>query len=124
MKKFVEDFNKVRDKIARLPDEEMANIAQRMKINHPAFSNLVCSLIQDDGRSNNDSFEFVNMVRRTKTYRHYPKSMTDEDRLTMTLFKYVELSGVEWNSIGEEEPSQVLKRMINEDSDQECFQDK
>jgi hypothetical protein len=31
MKKFVVDFNKVRDRIARHPDEEMANIAQHMK---------------------------------------------------------------------------------------------
>jgi hypothetical protein len=83
MKRFVEYNEKEIGKVVRFPDEYFAASVQRDKANHPE--------IMAEIRRKADhpqGVKTLNRWRQSKTYRGYPKSLSDEDRLFMTLFSW------------------------------------
>ena len=79
----------------RFPDEYLASGIESMKTNHPHIIEFV-KLIEygmkgdetEDGQDIPPAPDIVDAIRSTKTYKRYPISLGDENRMFMTMCSY------------------------------------
>jgi hypothetical protein len=90
MKRYIEDFRKDRNSLLKFPDEIFAARIEIMRENQPNIVQMVHELIEAVEAGDPIFISLANDMRHTKTYRMYPKSLGDENRLFMTISSYFE----------------------------------
>jgi hypothetical protein len=90
VKRYIELFRKERVSLLTFPDEKFGAEIDRMKECHPHIVEMVHELIEAVKSGDSIATDTINGMRRTKTYKAYPKSLGDENRLFMTISSYFE----------------------------------
>jgi hypothetical protein len=81
LKRLMEKFYEQSVKQDRFPDEYWSNAVQQLRRKRPEYIEAVNEM---RGRS----LDIVGYLRRSRTYKSYPKSLSDEDRLMLTLYSF------------------------------------
>jgi hypothetical protein len=108
MKKQIEMMRKERDKLNRYPDEQLANAAMTLKSNNPEMAQIFYIYIKSPEAKN-----VVDLMRSSKRYKRYPRSITDDDRLILTFFIYT--GHFDWESIGVQKGMLEFVRILREE---------
>ena len=82
MKGLIAYSEKEAEKMRRFPGEYNAILVQEIKESYPELLEMI-RMMEDDP---NDTV--LVFMRRSKTYKWYPASMSDEDRLFMTFYSW------------------------------------
>jgi hypothetical protein len=119
MRRHVQEFKRLRRSQNEFPDEVFARDIESMKTNHPSIMAMIKFLEYGDEEEGIPPFiEFLDAMRQTRTYKAYPISLGDENRLFMTLFSYhvIHLQKLKSANTGEE-LFEILTSIIDEDID-------
>lgn len=90
MKRYIVTFRKIINSLLKFPDETFAARIEEMKEYQPNIVQMVHELIREIESGNPVFIDLANGMRRTRTYKAYPKSLGDENRLFMTISSYFE----------------------------------
>ena len=90
MKRYIDFFRKARNSLLKFPDEIFGAEIDMMKEYQPNIVQMVHELIREVESGNPVFIDLANGMRRTRTYKAYPKSLGDENRLFMTISSYFE----------------------------------
>jgi hypothetical protein len=83
MQRTIRDFEEAFRSQSDFPDETIGSMLPDTKSRHPEILEVI-RLIADDS----EGYEELNRIRHSKTYKAYPKSLSDEDRLFLTMFSW------------------------------------
>jgi hypothetical protein len=90
MKRYIGSFRKERNSLLRFPDEKFSAHIDMMKEYQPNIVKMVDKLKEAVEAGDPVATNIANNMRQTKTYKAYPKSLGDENRLFMTISSYFE----------------------------------
>jgi hypothetical protein len=114
-KRFIDGFRKERYSLLRFPDEKFGAYIEVIKENNPEIVLMVHNLIEDAKVLNPIAIETINNMRSTKTYKAYPKSLGDENRLFMTISSYFERFEHRFEGKNEKEKFDEIIRLLKQD---------
>jgi hypothetical protein len=110
---FIKESNKDMEKYRNFPDENLVNLVNTLKARSPESTEIFNSFIHDINSER--AIEFVNLLRGSKLYKSYPKSLTDDDRLFLAWFGYA--STIDVGVLHDAEKSrQEFERTVREDN--------
>ena len=115
MKWYIERFRKERNGYLKFPDEKLGAEIDGIKAGQPKIVLMVHELIEAVKSGDPIAIDTVNCMRRTKTYKAYPNSLGDENRLFMTLSSYFERFEHRFEGKCDDEKFDELARLLMQD---------
>jgi hypothetical protein len=88
MKRYIESFRKDRNSLLKFPDETFGARIEELKEDQPNIVLMVQELIEAEEAGDPIFTNLANNMRQTKTFKMYPKSLGNENRLFMTISSY------------------------------------
>ena len=114
-KRYIDGFRKERNSLLRFPDEKFGAYIEMIKEDNPEIVLMVRNLIEAVKLLDPLAIKTINNMRGTKTYRAYPKSLGDENRLFMTISSYFERFGHRFEGKDGKEKFDEFTRLLNQD---------
>jgi hypothetical protein len=115
MKRYIEDFRKERDSFLKFPDETVGAHIEEMRKYQPNIVQMVNELVEAVEAGDSIFISLANDMRHTKTYRAYPKSLGDENRLFMTISSYFERFEHRFEGKNGNEQFDVFVKLVKQD---------
>jgi hypothetical protein len=102
MKYWVKDGLKYMQKLGKYPGEMLPDVIKQLEEDPSSFKEIakIRAMIYDPDPK---IIEIVNDIRYTKTYKSYPKEISDENRLIITLYRILQYS--EWKQLSNSNPN-------------------
>ena len=115
MKRYIEYFRKERNSLLNFPDEKFGAGIELMKESQPNILRMV-DKIKEAVKAGAPVFtDVANNMRQTKTYKAYPKSLVDENRLFMTISSYFERFGHRFEGKSGDEKFDEFVKLLRQD---------
>lgn len=115
MKRYIDGFRKEIHSLLKFPDEKFGAEIEWMKEYQPNIVEMVHELIKAVESGDPVFTEVANNMRRIKTYKAYPKSLGDENRLFMTISSYFERFGHRFKDKNDNEKFDEFIRLLKQD---------
>jgi hypothetical protein len=115
MKMYIERFRKERNSLLKFPDETFGALIDGIKEDQPGIVRMVHELIEAVKAHDPIAIDTINSMRSTKTYKAYPKSLGDENRLFMTLSSYFERFAHRFEGKNGNEKADEFIRLLKQD---------
>jgi len=115
MKRYIDAFRKERNSFLRFPDEKFGAEIEKMKEYEPNIVRVVRELIESVEAGDPIFTNLANSMRQTKTYKVYPKSLGDENRLFMTISSYFERFGHRFEGKNGNEQFDEFVKLVKQD---------
>lgn len=115
MKRYIERFRKERNSLLKFPEEKFGAEIEGIKDDNPNIVRMVHELIEAVNSGAPIAIDTISSMRRTKTYRAYPKSLGDENKLFMTISSYFERFGHRFEGKTGDEKFDEFVRFLRQD---------
>lgn len=115
MKRYIDSFRRQRNRLLKFPDEILGAGIDMMKEYQPNIVRMIHKLIEAVEAGDPVFTDLANNMRQTKTYKAYPKSLGDENRLFMTISSYFERFGHRFEGKSGDEKFDAFVRLLRQD---------
>ena len=115
MRRYIDYFRKERNSLLKFPDEIFGARIEQIKEFQPNIIRMVHKLIEAVEAGDPIFTDLANNMRQTKTYKAYPKSLGDENRLFMTISSYFERFGHRFEGKTDDEKFDEFVKLLGQD---------
>lgn len=115
MKRYIDSYRKEAISLLKFPDEKFGANIDMMKEYQPNIMKRVSELIEAVEARDPFFTNLANDMRHTKTYRAYPRSLGDENRLFMTISSYFERFGHRFEGKNGDQELDEFTKLVKQD---------